>query len=269
MRWAGPRRTGTPSRCSRCWLSPRAAASPGPATIRELERAVEIKPGYAEAHNWLSWTHQLLGRADRVLDSARRAVELDPLSAEAVTNFSLSSLAQGEHETALPEARRSGELQPEWNSTRFCEALGLFHLERYAEAGELLRGLSVPWAGRAPEATLALVRAATGDHDRAREMLAEFEADGEVFAAGLIHVALGRVDEGWAAFRRVERWPYWETLAAHHYYPRVLARCAGIPGTKSSWGGCGPLGGWIQGDGNGCERTCSCWRSGSRRSKTR
>ena len=194
----------------------------GPDALAYLERAVELQPSYADAHNWLSWTNQLLGRAEAALRSAERAVELNPLSAESVSNLSVSLVMEGRPEEALAEARRGRELQPNWGTAIFYEALALFDLGYYTEAGRILEDRPVPWAEHGPEATVALVHAIQGDEEVARRTLDAFAKEQKWVAAGLLHAAFGEAEEALAALGRVSRWSYWPTLTVHHYYPAVL-----------------------------------------------
>jgi len=64
----------------------RAEGLDGGRAVKWLRQAVELQPGYAEAHNWLSWALQLLGYADAALVCANRSIELNPLSPEAIHN---------------------------------------------------------------------------------------------------------------------------------------------------------------------------------------
>jgi len=73
----------------------RAKGLDGSEAVRRLHYAVELQPGYAEAHNWLSWVLQLLGHADEALDCAARSIELNPLSPEAIHNVMSSNMANG------------------------------------------------------------------------------------------------------------------------------------------------------------------------------
>lgn len=198
----------------------------GPAALRELQRAVELRPSYVVARTGLSWSHQLLGRPREALEYARRAVELDPVGLEAAANLSMSLLINRETEEALLEARRMAEIEPAYTSGPFYEGVVLHHLGRFEEAKQLLEGLSVEWTGFGPEATLALAHVASGDAAAAREMLAEFEKAGDAFAAGLAHAALGEQDRAFESFEEIERWGhwrgYWPTLSVRHLYPDVL-----------------------------------------------
>jgi tetratricopeptide (TPR) repeat protein len=201
----------------------------GPAAIRDLERAIELRPGYAEAHNWLSWVHLLLGDPIESLESAKRAVELDPLSVEAVGNLSFSYLASGESEQALGESRRMLEIQPAWSTGQFYEGLALYELGRFAEAASVLAGLSTPWAGSGPDATLALARLAAADTVEAAVLLSRITELSDPFAAGLVLAAMGDEESAFEAFQSMDHWADWPTLAVHHLYPNIWATLSGDP----------------------------------------
>ena len=192
--------------------------------IRALERAVDLRPSYAEAHNWLAWMHLVLGHGDRVVRWAERAVQLDPLAPEPVSNLSWGHLVQGQLADALVEARRVQELAPTFPSGYFLEGLALYEMERPAAARQVLRGLSVPWAGSGPLLTLALTYVATGDPGAARAIRTERAAASDHFAVGVIDAALGDIEAAFAAFDRVGDWgAYWPSLASHYLYREVLA----------------------------------------------
>ena len=194
----------------------------GPDSLREHRRAVELQPSYAEAHNWLSWTSQLLGRPQEALAASRRAVELNPLSTEAVGNLAVTNLYAGDLVTALREMRRANALQPGWPPHTFYEALILHRLGRIHEAKDLLRDITVPWAGSGAESSLALLQAVSGEAEAAQEALAGFEARADHFAACVVRAALGDRDGALEALARVERWAAWPTLAMHYHFPDVL-----------------------------------------------
>jgi adenylate cyclase len=201
----------------------------GSGGIREFERAIQLQPGYADAHTWHCWLSLLLGRGDVALKSAERAVKLNPVSAEAVSNLAHSQLATGEPKKALVEARKARELSPSYTTAGFYEGLALYDLGRFAEARSILAPLSVPvageltvpWAGRGPDATLALAHVGSGDRDGARAILAEIDAVAYPFAAGLVHAALSESEQAFDAFRRVDEMSAWPSLAIHHHYRSI------------------------------------------------
>jgi TolB-like protein/DNA-binding SARP family transcriptional activator/Tfp pilus assembly protein PilF len=215
----------------------------GPAAVEALRRALELRSNYAEAHNWLGWMSQVLGDRQQALASAKNAAELDPLSPEVISNLSLSYLTNGNTTQALREARRVRHLQPDWTTGPFYEALSLYHMGRYSEAISILEDLTVEWAGSGPKLTYTLALANSGETDRARSLLTELEAASDLFAAGVIRLALGETERGVETLLTVSKWDYWSTLAMHHCYPNVLgpfrsdARCSRIwHAIEQAWG---------------------------------
>ena len=122
---------------------------------------------------------------------------------------------------ALVEARRCAELSPGWTTATFYEALALFEMGRHAEARSLLHGITVEWAGRGAEATLALCNVALGDRTSAQESLTDMRAGQDHFAEALVRLALGDVDGAFERFAAVDRLTDWPCLAIHHLYREV------------------------------------------------
>lgn len=204
----------------------------GPESIAALSQAVDLRSGYAEAHNWLAWVHLLLGNGQEALNSARTGVEHDPLSPEAVSNMSLASLVTGDRDGALLHARRAYDLQPDWPTSAFYVALALYHMGRYGDAREILEGLHVPWAGMGAEATLALALIAVGDESGARQVLADLERSPDSFAIGLVHAALRQTDAAYEAFERVEFFDAFPAIAVHFLFPGIVGRLRRDPRWK-------------------------------------
>jgi len=190
--------------------------------LAELQRAVALRPSYAEAHNWLAWLFLLMGHPDRALTSARRAVELDPLSVEAVSNLALAEIAMSRYAEGLRESQRVGVIGPDYATGRFYEAVARLHLGETETAGALLEDLEIPWVGAGLLSTLAVARARAGDTAGASVIVAELELSGHPFEAGLVHAALGQHEAAWAAFDRIEDWPPWQILAARYLFPEDL-----------------------------------------------
>jgi TolB-like protein/DNA-binding winged helix-turn-helix (wHTH) protein/Tfp pilus assembly protein PilF len=193
-----------------------------PAAIKAFERAIERQPGYAEAHNWLAWISLVVGRVQSALPAAETAVELDPLSSEALSNLSLARLASGDAEGAIEVAQRSTRLGLSFSTDRFYEALAHFRMGRFERTIELLDGLEAAWAGEGPRATLALAHVRLGERTRARRILDELDQVADPFAAGLVLAALGKFDEAFEYFERLETIGYWPALAMRFLYPDLI-----------------------------------------------
>ena len=191
-------------------------ASAGPL----LDRAIQLRPSYADAYSWRAYSRQL-GNEEGDLDDARRAVELNPVSIEALGNLAMSYLIHDQPEQALVESDRMADLAPGFPTTRFSRALALRDLGRLGEARDELTGLTVPWTGLGAEATLSLIHLELGDRAAARGVFDSLDIEVDPFAVGLARLAFGETDEAFAAFDRVGRLSQWPSLAIHHLYPET------------------------------------------------
>ena len=211
--------------------------------IVSLKKAIELNSSCFEAYNWLSWSHQIIGKPLEALQYAKRAVELNPLYPEAVSNLSSSYLQNGLLEQALLEAKRTFDLEPTWTTSVFYEALVLYEMKRYTEAAELLQKITVPWAGQGPKATIGLCYLGLGKKEEVIRLETSFLDQGHLFASGLMSVALGSVDKGIEKFLMIEKWDYWSSISFYSLYPDMLkpvhnSSAAGIlsGNIRSSWG---------------------------------
>jgi TolB-like protein len=194
--------------------------------MRRLEHAIELRPSYADAFSKVSWVAQILGRPQLAAQTAEKAMELNPLAVEPRVNFALTRLMRGEFGLALDTLRPDNNLIQDWPTNRFYEGVVLYHMGRYPEAIEVLDGLSIPWAGRGPEATLALAHAASGNVEIASRILSELEkADAHAFLTGLVHASLGESEAALADIDSIDNWTAdadWPVLSARYLYPKVL-----------------------------------------------
>lgn len=217
-------------------VAPRARTSMGvlhvayqdaPAAIGELEHALRLQPGQADAHNWLTWVRLLVGRP--VLPLARRAAELDPLAAEAHAHLALAFAGLGRARDGVAAARRARELSS-YGTAVLYEAACLQELGRHDDVLELLDGpgrdaLGVPWAEPGPDALVAISLAASGRRDRARARLEELgTGDAADLAAGLVLVALDEQQAAQERFARVAHLRAWSCLVVHQFHGWLWAQ---------------------------------------------
>jgi len=188
----------------------------GPGAVASFERAIELRPSYAQAYVWINYMHGLFGDIRVAQEAATRAVALNPMSPEAATNRAASSMALGQQALALSEARRARELAPGWPNTRFVQGLVLYQAGRFEEAVTELRELSVPWVGMGAETLLAQSYAALGRVAEARAVQGIVEAGDDVYARATLRAVLDGLDEGYAALSGIADWPDWPTLSFRH-----------------------------------------------------
>jgi TolB-like protein/Tfp pilus assembly protein PilF len=194
-----------------------------PEAILRQERAAELQPSYAQAHQWLNWGRLLLGRAESALESGKRATRLAPLEPEARGNLSIAHLGCGDAATALAEALLAQETHPDFAYTQWAEGLALHHLgqpEKAIEAMERLRVSEEPWTRGWPVTSRALAYAGAGRTAEARELLAELED--APFHAGVVRAALGELDQAFEALRRAAPLHWSETLYVRYHPPDAL-----------------------------------------------
>jgi len=203
-----------------------------PAALAEYEKAIRLIPGHADAHSWHAWVSLTLGDAERALASARRSVELNPLSAEAVSNLSLSLLGVGDPGPALEEARRSGRLSPGYTTAAYYIGLALYDLGRLEESMAVLAplatarsgGLTVPWAGQAPDAALSIAQLAAGDRAGALATLRTIDTAAFPVEAGLVHAALGDAPSAYELFTSRTPTGYGAAMLFHLHFRDVWAQ---------------------------------------------
>ncbi len=85
-----------------------------PESNREFQRAIELNPNYATAHQWYGDNLVVTQRFDEGIAEGRRAVELDPLSL--VTNLELGTnyIYAGQSDQAIAQLRKAMELDQNW-----------------------------------------------------------------------------------------------------------------------------------------------------------
>ncbi|MDX1555525.1 MAG: hypothetical protein R3212_05815 [Xanthomonadales bacterium] len=200
----------------------------GPAALRRLERAIELRPNYAEAFSKISWVGQILGKPDMAYEAAVEAVALDPQAVESRANLALLTLIRGDGEAALSILRPQETKLQAWPTIRFYEGVVLHHLGHYQDATERLRGLDIPWAGAGPSATQALSLVDSGEISGAEQILDQMHADdAHPFLQGLVLAGLGDDEGAFAAFESVEDWTTdadWPILSLRYLFPGTLEK---------------------------------------------
>jgi TolB-like protein/Flp pilus assembly protein TadD len=194
--------------------------------IRKLEHAIELRPGYADAFSKISWVAQILGRPQLAAEAAEKAFELDPLAVEPRVNFAMTRVIEGDSQFALEVLRSERDLVQEWPTIRFYEGVVLYHMGRYADAKDVLRDLSIPWAGAGPAAAEALASVALGDMAAATSILVELKESGaHPFLVGLVHASIGDYEAAFTEFDSIKDWTIdadWPVLAARYLFQDVL-----------------------------------------------
>lgn len=141
---------------------------------REFQRAIELNPGYANAHHWYAWHLALGNHFDEALVEMKKAQSLDPLSL--VINADLAELLEIAHfyDESVRQSKKTIELDP--NFVLAHNHLGQAYLQKhqYREAiAELERAVQLSHSSPTCMANLARAYATSGQTKRATELLRE------------------------------------------------------------------------------------------------
>lgn len=170
----------------------------------EVDRAIELDPSHAQPRMIRALLLNARGRADEALAEARLALDLDPVSPQVNSILGVLLVAAGQPEAAIDQLRATIELEPRL----FNAYVGLVHAYlatgRPDEALAAAEALSIP---HARDALVALVLAATGRADEAREIVARLEvlADQGLpvrMSLATVYDRLGEVDQALEWLRR-------------------------------------------------------------------
>jgi tetratricopeptide (TPR) repeat protein len=142
---------------------------------KELKRATELNPSYADAYNIYAWCLSGMGRHEQAIAEAKRAMELDPFSRLTYGDLSWVLLMARRYDRALLESKTVVERQPDFGYAR--AVLGLSYAEngRYAEA--VTEAQSATRLDDSPFllALLAQVHALSGNKSQAMRVLEDLE----------------------------------------------------------------------------------------------
>ena len=175
---------------------------------REFQRAMELNPRYATAHQWYGDVLATMGRPEEAVAHYERALELDPLSLAINMILGQALYHARQSDRAIEQLRKTLELDSNFGTAQ--EYLGLAYLQKsmYKESiAELEKGLLI--SPDSPDALwkLGYANAVTGRRaeahrvlDRLNELSKHKYVPAE--AAAIIYVGLGEKDK---AFEWLEK----------------------------------------------------------------
>jgi TolB-like protein/DNA-binding winged helix-turn-helix (wHTH) protein/Tfp pilus assembly protein PilF len=141
---------------------------------REFQRAIELNPSYAMAHQYYGLYLSNVGRHSEAIAEGKKAVELDPLSLPMRTSLGSRFYLARQYDHAIEQYSKILEMDANFSFAHLN--LGwTYVLKKTYEQGtaELLRAISL--SGREPEALskLAYAYAASGHRSQAQKLLIE------------------------------------------------------------------------------------------------
>jgi tetratricopeptide (TPR) repeat protein len=142
----------------------------------EFQRALDLNPGYANAHHWHPFNLMFLGQFEEALAEMEHAQKLDPLSIIINANVGFVLYHARQWDRAVEAERKSLELDRNSADTHRYLGLALLQQRKYAEAlRNLQRAVDLSSGNAEYAAELSYAYAAAGNRARAQQIIAELE----------------------------------------------------------------------------------------------
>ncbi|HEX5386844.1 MAG TPA: protein kinase [Gemmatimonadales bacterium] len=174
---------------------------------RELERAMELDPGYATAHQWYGWYLLIMRRFEESVASFERALERDPLSLIINDHYAYGLGLAGRWDDAIEQCRKTTELSPVFPLVFWRLGWIYAELGRYEEAIVAYRRCVEGTRGLVALGDLGQAYGLAGQRGEARGVLARLEEMSRTtytspLCSAIAHSGIGEDD---AAFADLER----------------------------------------------------------------
>jgi tetratricopeptide (TPR) repeat protein len=173
-----------------------------------VDKALALRPNYAEARNNLGLALARRGRVDDALAEYRKALELDPAYAEAHNNLGLLLAGRGQRADAIVHYRQALAIDPGLAGTHYNLAVALVAQRKVDESIAHLRtALTLRPEYAEAHNSLGIILAERGQVDEARAHLLRAVGLEPLYAEahnnlGIVLARGGRLDEAIAHFRK-------------------------------------------------------------------
>jgi len=207
---------------------------------REFRRATELRPNYADVHNWYAAYLNVMGRLSEAAAEQKLAEELDPLSLTIAMNAADPHYFARRYAPAIESLKLVLRREPRFagayfNLGRACAQSGM-----YDEAISAFESAAQLSGNRQASAALAFAYGRAGRVAEARKILAEMQQLAAVRympppQLALIHLGLGETTQAldlleqgfdqksyWMIYLKAD--PVFDSLRAHPRFIRLLER---------------------------------------------
>src|SRR5438132_1574321 len=144
-------------------------------SIGEFERAAQLDPNYATAHQWINTGLEPTGQFDRSIAETKHAIELDPLSLIINADLAYSYFNARRFDDALAQSQKTLEIDPSFHVARGYLGLALQFKGQLAEAIPEFRTTAASNDEPFSKALLGQALARAGMRDEAQRILSRLE----------------------------------------------------------------------------------------------
>jgi|SRR5690242_11350053 TolB-like protein/Flp pilus assembly protein TadD len=216
-----------------------------PGAEREFQRAIELNPGYATAHQWYSELLSELGRHDEALAQIKQAQQLDPFSLIVNAVYADALRTAGRDDLSIEQLRKTLEIDPNFAHAHFHLGLAQLRKGAFAEAvAEFQKASALSPNVTDYKGGLGYAYARAGERTEARKLLAELKDRStrryvSWFYVAAIYSGLDEKDQAFASLDRayeqheqgfvvMRREPMFDPLRGDPRYEDLLRRL-GLP----------------------------------------
>ncbi|MEY2578778.1 MAG: hypothetical protein QOI49_1602 [Verrucomicrobiota bacterium] len=176
--------------------------------IAEFNRATELDPNYATAHQWKTTALGALGQFDEAIASSKRSVVLDPLSLIVNSDLAFNYLNAHRFDDAIAQSRKTLEIDPNFHIAREYLAMALQFEGKLPDAlAEYQKAKSAATDEPYTLSLLAQAYARSGSRDEAQRILTDLEQQSRTkfvseWSIAVIRLSLGDKDGALAALQK-------------------------------------------------------------------
>jgi len=197
-----------------------------PQAIREFQRAIELNPNYATAHQWYAWHLILMGQNREGVSELRKAQSLDPLSLIVGADLADALCIANLLEEAIQQSKKTLELDQHFAVAHYELGQALEQKQRLDEAiSEFQKAIEISGHSSVLDSSLAHAYAISGHREDAARIANDLESQNDKNPSAeaniaLIYVGLGDKDQAMM----------WLNKAYHaRFNPSILVRPAFDP----------------------------------------
>jgi TolB-like protein/DNA-binding winged helix-turn-helix (wHTH) protein/Tfp pilus assembly protein PilF len=206
-------------------------------------RALELNPGYANAHHWYGYYLMLRGDVSQGRAEMQRALELDPLSPVINANIGFSYYVARDYDAALAHWRRVLEMHRNYALVHSYMTGAYVAKGMYTEAlAQLQKAVELSGEGTQEKALLAHIYGRMGRTGDARALLSELMRRGDApgYDMAIAFAGIGDHDHAfssldktlqqrWGPFNELNAEPLFDALRSDARFPSLLRRIR-LPG---------------------------------------
>jgi TolB-like protein/DNA-binding winged helix-turn-helix (wHTH) protein/Tfp pilus assembly protein PilF len=218
---------------------------------REFQRAIELNPGYATAHQWYAELLSELGRHEQALAQIKQGQQLDPFSLIVNVVYADALRTAGEDDLAIEQLRKTLEIDPNFAHAHFHFGMTYLREGTFAEAiAEFQKAATLSPNVTDYKGGLGYAYARAGKRAEARKVLNELKERSRRryvswFYIAVIYAGLNEKDQAFTCLEKayaqheqgfvvMNREPMFDPLRSDPRFADLLLRM-NLPVDSASW----------------------------------